>query len=122
MIEVVPRLLRPVVSISGSTGQQGTVASTEDLGEFTLVGEIVDSKCYLGVMNLGDTKPHRECAALCIRGGVPPLFIAHDADGRTASLLLVSENNEPVEITGRVLRDGEQLILRADPIAYRRIR
>jgi hypothetical protein len=55
--------------------------STEDLGAFTLVGEIVDSKCYLGIMNPGETNPHRECAALCIRGGIPPLIIAHDADG-----------------------------------------
>jgi hypothetical protein len=134
MIEVVPHSLRPVVSVSGATGQQGAAAPTEDLGAFTLVGEIVDSKCYLGVMNPGATKPHRECAALCIRGGVPPLFIAHDADGRTVSLLLVSESNkpvnqevidmvaEPVEITGRVSSDGEQLSLRADPKAYRRIR
>jgi hypothetical protein len=55
--------------------------STEDLGAFTLVGEIVDSKCYLGIMNPGETNPHRECAALCIGGGIPPLIIAHDADG-----------------------------------------
>jgi hypothetical protein len=96
MIEVVPHSLRPVVSVSGATGRQGAAAPTEDLGAFTLVGEIVDSKCYLGVMNPGDTKPHRECAALCISGGVPPLLIAHDSDGRTVSLLLVSENNKPV--------------------------
>ncbi|MCI0389898.1 MAG: hypothetical protein MOB07_14205 [Acidobacteria bacterium] len=134
MIEVVPHSLKPVVSTSKASGQQEIVASTEDLGTFTLVGEIVDSKCYLGVMNPGNTKPHRECAALCISGGIPPLLIAHDADGRTVSLLLVSANNEPVnqevlhvvaepvEITGRVVREGEQLILRADPKAYRRVR
>ncbi len=132
MIEVVPHSLKTIVSSTGASGQQGVVASTEDLGTFTLVGEIVDSKCYLGVMNPGNTKPHRECAARCISGGIPPLFIARDAHGRTVSLLLVSADNEPVnqevlnvvaepvEITGRVVRDGEQLILRADPKAYRR--
>jgi hypothetical protein len=134
MIEIIPHSLKPVITISGAPGQPGKVVSAEDLGAFTLVGEIVDSKCYLGVMNPGDTKPYRECAALCLRGGVPPLLIARDADGRTVSLLLVSENNEPVnqevldvvaepvEITGRVSRDGERLILRADPKTYRRIR
>jgi hypothetical protein len=133
MIEIVPRSIKAVISDPGASGQ-AAVASAEDLGAFTIVGEIVDSKCYLGVMNPGSAKPHRECAARCISGGVPPLFIAHDSDGRTASLLLVSENNEPVnqevldmvaepvEITGRVTRDGDQLILRADPKTYRRIR
>jgi hypothetical protein len=134
MIEIVPHSFKRVISDSGVSRQQGVMSSAEDLGAFTLVGEIVDSKCYLGVMNPGATKPHRECAARCISGGVPPLFIAHDADGRTVSLLLVSENNEPVnqevldmvaepvEITGRVARDGDQLTLRADPKNYRRIR
>jgi hypothetical protein len=28
----------------------------------TLTGEIVDSKCYLGVMNPGQGKVHRDCA------------------------------------------------------------
>lgn len=37
-----------------------------------LEGEIADSKCYLGVMNPGDGKTHRACAARCLRGGVPP--------------------------------------------------
>src|SRR5215213_5833530 len=53
----------------------------ESLGRFSLEGEIVDSKCYLGVMNPGASKPHRDCAALCLRGGVPPLFIVKDQRG-----------------------------------------
>src|SRR3989454_11073858 len=32
------------------------------LGKQTLVGEIVDSKCFLGVMNPGQLTPHRACA------------------------------------------------------------
>jgi hypothetical protein len=105
----------------------------EDLGAHTLIGEIVDSKCYLGVMNPGHTKPHRECAARCISGGIPPLFLVRDAEGRSVTLLLVSSEGqpvnqavldlvaEPVEITGQVARDGDQLILRADPSSYRRV-
>lgn len=106
----------------------------ENLGLQTLRGEIVDSKCYLGVMNPGHTKPHRECASLCIRGGVPPLFIVRDATGRSAVLWLVSDKGqpvnqqvldfvaEPVEITGQIARQGDQLYLRADPKSYRRMR
>jgi hypothetical protein len=105
---------------------------TQDLGTFTLVGEIVDSKCYLGVMNPGETKVHRECAVRCISGGVPPMLIARDAAGNKIALQLVSASGapvnqdvlelvaEPVEITGQVVRAGEQLLLRAEPKTYRR--
>ena len=33
-----------------------------DLGLHTLVGEIVDSMCFLGVMKPGNLTPHRSCA------------------------------------------------------------
>lgn len=106
---------------------------SEALGTYTLTGEIVDSKCWLGVMNPGSTKVHRACASLCISGGVPPMLIARDAEGRTAHLLLTSADGsainqavldfvaEPVEITGEVVREGDQLFLRAAPQTFRRI-
>jgi len=59
----------------------------EDLGECTLAGEIVDSKCYLGVIKPGELKVHRACAARCLSGGVPPLFLVRDGSARTALLL-----------------------------------
>lgn len=115
------------------TGQPPPLEGTfEDLGTHTLSGEIVDSKCYLGVMNPGHTKPHRECAALCIRGGIPPMFVARDADGRKVNLWLVSEKSEPVnqqvlefvaepvEITGQISRIGDQLYFKASPATYKR--
>jgi hypothetical protein len=132
MVEVVPGSIERAGNLAAEAPPQSRGASGQELGAATLVGEIVDSKCYLGVMNPGGTKPHRECAALCIRGGIPPLFVTRDADGNAASLLLVSEGGEPVneavldlvaepvEITGRVAKDGDQLILRADPKTYRR--
>jgi hypothetical protein len=104
----------------------------ESLGLFTLVGEIVDSKCYLGVMNPGHTKPHRECAVRCISGGIPPLFIARDEHGQVIALQLADASGaplshqvldyvaEPIAITGEVLRQGEWLTLRAEPNTYRR--
>jgi len=105
---------------------------SEDLGQQTLTGEIVDSKCYLGVMNPGHAKPHRECASLCIRGGIPPLFVMKDADGHDVHLWLVSETGEPVnqqvlgfvaepvEITGQIKRSGDQLYLFANPVDFKR--
>ena len=57
-----------------------------------LRGEIMDAKCYLGVMNPGESTVHRDCAALCIRGGLPALFVARDDRGVELGLLLADEN------------------------------
>ena len=126
MLEITPAALEPL-SASATTG-----LSNATLGQFTLVGEIVDSKCYLGVMNPGHTKPHRACAARCISGGVPPLFLARDTHGQEIALQLADAAGaplshrilayvaEPLEITGQVWRTGEWLTLRADPRTYRR--
>jgi len=108
---------------------------SEDLGDATLVGEIVDSKCFLGVMKPGRLKPHRACATRCLSGGVPPVLLVRDPSGNATYLLLVSADGapvgrtvverdlvaEPVEIRGRVLRYDNQLVLRADPQDYRRV-
>ena len=116
MIEVAENSL---VKISDASFE--TLEKRENLGEFTLKGEIVDSKCYLGVMNPGASKPHRDCAIACIRGGIPPLFVVKDVSGNVSELWLLSENGgkisgeildfvaEPVEIKGIVSRIGDQL-------------
>ncbi|MEM7050604.1 MAG: hypothetical protein AAF604_13140 [Acidobacteriota bacterium] len=105
----------------------------EDLGEQVLRGEIVDSKCFLGTMKPGRRKPHRACAALCIRGGAPPLFTVEDTAGRTRSYFLTDEDGgainqqildrvaEPLEVTGRVQRHGDLWTLAAPSHAIRRL-
>lgn len=50
--------------------------------DVTLTGELLDGKCYLGAMKPGDGAAHRACAMLCIRGGLPALFIADSGDER----------------------------------------
>ncbi len=109
-------------------------AETIGLGRQTLVGEIVDSKCFLGVMNPGQLLPHRACAIRCISGGIPPVLLVRPKDGPAIYLLLVSAAGqpvnqqvldlvaEPVQITGDVARQGDLLILRADPAGYQRVR
>lgn len=39
-----------------------------------LYGEIIDPKCYFGVMKPGEGKIHKSCAIRCISGGIPPVF------------------------------------------------
>ena len=105
----------------------------EQFGEWTLRGEIVDSKCYLGVMKPGNLKPHRSCAVRCISGGVPPILLVRDQEGNAETFLLVSRSGEPVneyvlplvaepvEITGAVERRGDLWVLSSDPDTYRRL-
>lgn len=105
----------------------------ERIGRVTLRGEIVDSKCHFGVMNPGTGKVHRACAARCLSGGVPPVFLVRTADGGRLHLLLVGTDGrsigpevldvvaEPLEITGEVERIDSLLVLRAEPDTFARI-
>ena len=127
MIEVQPGTIS-AMNLTTTNALPQTIA----LGKQTLIGEIVDSKCFLGVMNPGQLTPHRACAIRCISGGVPPVLLVRQRDGPAIYLLLVSADGkpvnkqvldmvaEPVEITGEVERQGELLILRADPATYLR--
>lgn len=105
----------------------------KNLGTFQVTGEIVDSQCYLGVMNPGEGKPHKECAIRCISGGVPPIFVVKNSEGVANYFLLVSHEGktvnqeilplvaDPVQITGEVIQYENLLVLRADPKTYKRL-
>jgi methionine sulfoxide reductase heme-binding subunit len=104
----------------------------DDLGEVTLAGEIVDSKCYAGRMRPGVGHGHRACAQLCILGGIPPVLVTPGADGREVHYLLASRDGErltdaaapfaaePVVVRGRLVRRGDLHELRIDPAEIRR--
>ena len=90
-------------------------------------GEIVDSKCFLGVMVPGSRKTHKDCASLCLRGGVPPALHVQDEGGQSALLILTGAAGEPIgarsttvageaiDMTGTIERQGGWLVLRSDP-------
>jgi len=57
----------------GVLDERASPAHVMPTGEpIEIVGEILDLKCYLGAMKPGAGITHRGCAALCVRGGVPP--------------------------------------------------
>ncbi len=133
MIEVADGTIEPWTEVDAHRLVGRLAQEAVDLGEHTLRGEVVDIKCYLGVMKPAHGKPHRSCAARCISGGIPPVLMVKDRDGDTNHLLLVSADGravnqevlplvaEPVEITGRVVRLGDRLVLQANPETYRRL-
>jgi len=111
MIELQPGSLN-------ASGAGDSLANAMDLGQVQLTGEIVDSKCYFGVMNPGNGKVHRDCAVRCIAGGIPPAFLVRDANGHTATLLLAHWKREmldhiaePVTLRGRLAQSSGRLTL-----------
>jgi hypothetical protein len=69
--------------------------AAKPLGPVTLRGEIVDSKCYLGAMKPGGGHIHKGCAVLCLKGGVPPVFVSRDEGD--ALYLLTNADGGPLD-------------------------
>ena len=120
MIEIQPGSVRPVDARSFST-------SMHRLGPAKLTGEVVDSKCYLGVMNPGRTKVHRDCAVRCISGGIPPMLVTGDglyvlegSDGRKVNQEVLDVVGETMEVSGMLARSGETMLLLVEPGAFAR--
>src|SRR6266849_1961091 len=123
MVEITPG---SITVVDAAPADQET---THDLGAVSLTGEIVDSKCYLGVMNPGQGKVHRDCAARCLSGGIPPIFVTtagHEQfllvglDGRALGRDALREFiAEPIQIQGELLETGSTQLLKVDPRALR---
>lgn len=108
-----------------------------DLQRVTMRGEILDPKCFAGAMKPGDSKAHKGCAVLCIRGGIPPVFAAWSPEGGPTLYLVVRPDGggiggatreaiEPyiadwVEITGDVEQTHGLPTLRLNAEAMRRV-
>jgi len=115
-------------SMTANGSASKTFSSLSSQGSATLTGEIVDTKCYLGVMNPGEGKVHRDCAARCLSGGIPPGFAVADSSGQREVYLLETLDGGPVPrpwlelragalltLRGTLYRDGDRRILRISP-------
>ncbi len=85
--------------------------SVDELRLVTLRGEIVDSKCFHGAMKPGHGKAHKECATLCVMGGIPPMLVTRSPDGRAVAYLVQGPDARPM--------DPALLPLIADPVEVR---
>jgi hypothetical protein len=107
MIEVIP---------DSVTGTELAADSIEFVGvhpvDRTLKGEIVDTKCFLGVMNPGEGKVHRECAALCLSGGIPPALATNDVDGTPRIVLLTDLVGRPLPLSAYLRHVGQPVSIR----------
>jgi hypothetical protein len=86
----------------------------------TVAGELVDSKCHLGVMKPGEGPLHRDCAVRCLLGAVPPMISER---GTTRRYALVREDGRPflsdfsalagrpLSVRGTLVRHGSRSFL-----------
>lgn len=98
-------------------------AVKNDLGEVEIQGEIIDPKCYFGVMKPGHGKPHRDCAIRCIEGGMDPVFYVRNDKGEANYYLILGSQGqkindqlkdyiaEPVSLTGKAVQVDDWIVL-----------
>ena len=106
---------------------QTILSLKEEISSMTLQGEIIDPKCYFGVMKPGKGKIHRSCAVRCISGGIPPVFattdgnnvakyfLLTDLEGNPINNQVLSHVGKPSDITGMVEKMGDWYVLKIDP-------
>jgi hypothetical protein len=85
---------KPFVKISNNKINKNDLPKSTQLGEMDVKGEIVDPKCFFGVMKPGEGKPHKDCAIRCILGGMPPVLKVTDSKGRQNYYLIVGQHGE----------------------------
>jgi hypothetical protein len=120
----------PVVSI-GETSAISPVK--KELGVQTVRGEIIDPKCYFGVMKPGEGKVHRDCAIRCILGGIPPVLHVQNERGESNYYLVVGPNGEkmneavqdfvaePISIEANIVQVDDWIILYAGKESIKRV-
>ena len=75
----------------------------KDLGITKIKGEIIDPKCYFGVMKPGEGKPHRDCAIRCILGGISPMLAVKNEKGEANYYLLASSDGGSINKPCRIM-------------------
>jgi hypothetical protein len=104
----------------------------EPIGEVTLRGEILDTKCWFGAMRPSNGKVHKSCASLCIRGGLPPAFYVKDINQQKALLImtegglgfgpdLLSYVADPIEARGFLRRQADYIFFDTSTSNFRRL-
>lgn len=117
---------KPLIAVKDSKNTS-LFLQQKDIGNMKFKGEIVDPKCFFGVMKPGEGKPHKDCAIRCILGGIPPVLKVTGEDGRQNYYLIVGANGEkmneavqdyvatPVTINAKAIEYGDWIVLYVQP-------
>jgi hypothetical protein len=114
----------PLLNVT--TPNSAIQADIKELGTVHLTGEVLDPKCYFGVMKPGSGKPHRDCAIRCIAGGMSPVFYVRNEKGEANYYLILDKNGkkmndelkdyiaDPVSIEARAVQYDDWIVLYVD--------
>jgi hypothetical protein len=120
----------PVLSVGEASA---ILPVKKELGVQTVRGEIIDPKCYFGVMKPGEGKVHRDCAIRCILGGIPPVLHVQNERGESNYYFIVGAEGqkvneavkdlvaEPVTIEAKVIQQDDWIFLYTGKDNIRRI-
>lgn len=113
----------PLRNVSTPNSLQYITPEIKELGTVQLTGEVLDPKCYFGVMKPGQGKPHRDCAIRCIAGGMSPVFYVRNENGETNYYLILDADGkkmndrlkdyiaEPISLEARAVKYDDWIIL-----------
>jgi hypothetical protein len=91
-----------------------------------LEGEILDPKCWFGVMKPAEGKVHKSCAIRCISGGIPPVlrvrtdegnqyYVLKGAEGEDVNDQVLQFIGEPVIVKGEVYSQNGWWVIQTAP-------
>jgi len=118
-----------IISINDS--EQNYSQTIQSLGTISIAGEIVDPKCFFGVMNPAYNKIHRSCAIRCISGGIPPVLAIREngifidyyfvTDEKRASINkeILQFVGIPVTVSGAVQQVDDWKVIQINPTLLR---
>jgi hypothetical protein len=90
----------------------GAIRQSDQSTPIEVRGEVVDTKCFSGVMNPGSGKVHRGCAARCLHGGIPPALLSENGD----LYYLLDSAGEPLSPSWISSHAGERITVEGDLI------
>lgn len=107
---------KPLLTVSDNKTNE-TFDASKEMGMLDVTGEIVDPKCFFGVMKPGEGKPHKDCAIRCILGGIPPVLKVTDDEGKQNYYLIVGGHGEKMN---EAVQDyvASQVSIHAKAVAY----
>ncbi len=100
-----------------------TTTEPTPLGPISVNGEVIDSKCFLGVMKPGSGGIHKACAEVCLRGGIPAMLLVRGedeqkygymltgADGSSVSKEVSIKAADHVAVSGQLVQRGSLLYI-----------
>lgn len=113
---------KPLIELNDNN-TVGKFDDPKEIGMLNVKGEIVDPKCFFGVMKPGEGKPHKDCAIRCILGGIPPVLKVTNDEGKQNYYIIVGEHGEkmneavqdyvasPVNIHAKAVAYGDWIVL-----------